>query len=115
MLSGLTLSFRDPELKRIYTREKTEFFKKSAPTVAAMLLLLTITLEIMYRGADMGTLPSYISVVNGVILFLMIIIACLHSRLTFLNKAVCPCLTVLVFLYLSFVDYDYTLGSIYYS
>jgi hypothetical protein len=46
---------------------------------------------------------------------LILVVTCLHSRIKTLQKFVCPLLTILNFAYLSFLDYDYTLGSIYYS
>ena len=46
---------------------------------------------------------------------MLLVTTALHKRLKFLHSLVCPCLTIFVFAYLSFVDYDYTLGSIYYS
>ena len=115
MLSKVTLRFNDPDLHAIYKREKTEFFQKSLPIVSSMLALLAAALEVMYRGAGMGELPSFISTVNWVFTGLLLFTTCLHSKLPFLHTLVCPMLTVITFLYISFVDYDYTVGSIYYS
>jgi uncharacterized membrane protein YoaK (UPF0700 family) len=80
-----------------------------------MLALLAGTLEFLYRFRGMGEISNYISGVNWICFLLFTIIAVLHSRWTWLHSLICPCLTVLLFLYLSFMDYDYTMGSIYYS
>ena len=83
--------------------------------VSGMLFLLAISLEIVYRGIGAGDLPAYISVINFILLILLVAVTALHTRIWNLNQLVCPLLTILNFLYLAFVDYDYTLGSIYYS
>jgi hypothetical protein len=80
-----------------------------------MLGLLAAALEVMYRGAGMGELPKFISTVNWLFTGLLMFTTCAHSRLNFLHVFVCPMLTAITFLYISFVDYDYTVGSIYYS
>jgi len=115
MLSRVTLQFNDSDLHQIYKREKTEFFQKALPIVSTMLGLLALILEIMYRAMDMGELPQFISLVNWIFLVLLLMVTCLHSRFTFLHYLICPLLTVICYLYISFIDYDYTIGSIYYS
>jgi len=115
LLSKFTLQFNDPDLQKIYTREKSEFFSKAVPVVSAMLLLLAGTLEVMYRVLDMGDLPLYMTIVNWSFFLIFILIACLHSRWTWMHTLVSPGLTAIIFLYLSFLDYDYTMASIYYS
>ena len=102
-------------MRKLYYKEKTEFFQKSTPVVALMLLVLAVSLEVLYRAMGLGNLPGYITAVNFMMLLFVLIIYFLHTRLTILNAMVCPALTILTFLYLSFVDYDYTVGSIYYS
>ena len=115
MLSKCMLQFGDPDLKRVYEREKIDFYSKAMPVVTGMIVWLAIGLEIAYRGANLGVLPIYISAVNWAFATSFLLISCLHSRCVGLHALVCPCLTALTFLYLSFLDYDYTLGSIYYS
>jgi hypothetical protein len=115
MLSRFLLRFNDPDLKQIYTREKVEFFNKVMPIVTAMVLFLSGTLEILYRVIKLGDLPTYISLINWISLLVFALIAVLHSRWNWMHTIICPCLTALTFLYLSYVDYDYTMGSIYYS
>lgn len=115
MLSKILLRFNDPDLHSIYKREKTEFFSKSLPIVTGMLGMLAGVLEIMYRGAGLGELPKFISLVNWITLLLLAIMCVLHSRWNWLHNLICPLLTIINYLYISFVDYDYTVGSIYYS
>lgn len=81
-----------------------------------MIVLLTLTLEFYYRALlTDGDLSAYISIVNGVASLLFLIMTFLHKKFPIVHSFICPGLTLLLFLYLSFVDYDYTLGSIYYS
>lgn len=115
MLSKVLLQFNDSDLHSIYKREKTEFFTKSMPIVTSMLGVLAMLLEIMYRGAGMGDLPAFISTVNWTSLMMLGIISAFHSKWNFLHYFICPLLTLINYLYISFVDYDYTVGSIYYS
>jgi hypothetical protein len=118
MLSKILLRFNDQELKKIYDREKTDFYSKAVPVITMMMLLLAGTLEAVYRFMDFGVefeLPTYISLVNWIFLLVFIVMSILHSRWFWMQALVCPSLTTILFLYLSFVDYDYTMGSIYYS
>ena len=118
MLSKILLRFNDQELKKIYDREKTDFYNKAVPVITMMMLLLAGTLEVVYRFSDNGVelaLPTYISLVNWIFLLVFIVMSILHSRWFWMQALVCPSLTLILFLYLSFVDYDYTMGSIYYS
>ena len=85
------------------------------PVVAGMIALLAGTLEILYRVKEMGEIAGYISAVNWITFLLFVIIAVLHSRWVWMHAIICPALTVLLFLYLTFMDYDYTMASIYYS
>jgi hypothetical protein len=48
ILTKFTLSFNDPDLLKIYKREKTDFFKKSLAIVSAMLGALSVGLEVGY-------------------------------------------------------------------
>jgi hypothetical protein len=115
ILSGFTLSFKDPDLQRIFDRERSDFYKKVFPVILWTLVILAGGLEVLYRALDLGEMPSYITASNFIMLFILIVIRILHTRIPMLNKLLCPLLTVLLFLYLGFLDYDYTLGSIYYS
>ena len=118
MLSKVMLRFNDEELKRIYEKEKTDFYSKAVPVITTMMFLLAISLEAIYRMLDIGVdfeLPTYISLVNWVFLVIYIVMSILHTRMFWMQSIVCPSLTLMLFLYLSFVDYDYTMGSIYYS
>ena len=115
MLSRVLLKFNDHDLHTIYTREKTEFFSRALPIVTTMLLFLAGTLEVMYRVLRMGTLPEYLSIVNWACIGTLLFVSIFHSRCTSLQKLICPLLTAMTFLYVSFIDYDYTMGSIYYS
>ena len=73
------------------------------------------TLEIMYNALDSGRLPLYVSLANWVSLLLLILVTCKHRKWSWLHKIVGPLLTALTYLYLSCMDYDYTMASIFYS
>lgn len=102
-------------MKYLYDREKSEYYNKAVPVIAAMIALLAGTLEILYRAKEMGKISNYISGVNWITFLMFVVIGVLHSRWVWMHAIVCPSLTVLLFLYLTFMDYDYTMGSIYYS
>jgi hypothetical protein len=117
VLTKFTLKFNDADLHTVYKREKTEFFSKSLLIASIMIGSLVGSVEVLFAidGEKMGTLPDYIRIINGVGFLLLILTACLHQRWTFLHFFICPILTIQMFLYISFIDYDFTLGSIYYS
>ena len=49
MLSRVLLWFDDNDMQNKYSREKGEFYKKVIPIIAAMMLALSVTLEVVYR------------------------------------------------------------------
>ena len=85
------------------------------PIISFFLLLLSAAIEILYRVMKMDDLPIAVSVVNWIFLVFFLIITFLHKRWTVLHAFVCPCLTILTYLYLCEVDYDFTLASCYYA
>ena len=117
MLTKVTLQFNDPDLRAKYQKEKVEFFSKALPVVTFALALISVMIEINFRMAFDQELrqTSYISTINWSSLTLFCIITCLHRRWATLHILVCPLLTALTFLYVCYLDYDYTMGSIYYS
>ena len=117
ILTRFLLRFNDGDLHLVYKKEKTEFYKKSLPIISGMIGLLAAALEYFYGAGSSGrdSLPGYISMTNWAFTVLLMTVTCLHTKFTFLHNFVCPMLTVLIFLYISFVDYDYSVGTIYYS
>ena len=119
ILTRFLLRFNDGDLHLVYKKEKTEFYKKSLPIVSGMLGLLAAALEYFYGAGSGGgpddKLPAYISTTNWTFTVLLMVVTIFHAKFTFLHNFVCPMLTVLIFLYISFVDYDYSVGTIYYS
>lgn len=117
MLTKVTLQFNDPDLRAKYQKEKVEFFSKALPVVTFALALISVMIEINLRMAFDQELRQtrYISTINWSSLTLFCIITCLHRRWATLHIFVCPLLTALTFLYVCYLDYDYTMGSIYYS
>jgi hypothetical protein len=49
MLSRVFLLFDDAEMRNRYAQEKKDFYKKAIPIIAAMMLLLSIAMEVVYR------------------------------------------------------------------
>lgn len=116
VLSGVCLSFLDIDLLDIYKKEKIDFYKKALPILSVIILLLTAIIEFYFRAmVAEGDLEPFISIVNAIATISILVITGLHKKFPVLHAFICPCLTLLLFMYLSFVDYDYTLGSIYYS
>lgn len=114
ILSKVTLSFNDKDLYRVYIREKTDFFRKTLIIVCIMILALCIGMEAGYSQVE-GGLPKEISILNWICFSILVVIALFHHKCTLLHVLVCPILTILTILYISFVDYDKTMQSIYYS
>ena len=117
MLTKVTLQFNDPDLRAKYQKEKVEFFSKALPVVTFALALISVMIEINLRMAFDQELRQtrYISTINWSSLTLFCIITCLHRKWATMHIFVCPLLTALTFLYVCYLDYDYTMGSIYYS
>ena len=108
------------ELKHLYDAEKADFYSKVMPIILVITILISASLEVIYRFGvtdleEADNMPFFISVVNGAAVVLMLLITCFHKCCPALHSLVAPVLTFLTFAYLSFLDYDYTLGSIYYS
>ena len=115
MLTRATLQFNDPDLRAKYQKEKVEFFSKALPVVTIVLTLISVIIEVKFRMQDEELFSNYVSMINWSSLFLFFIISCLHRRWAIMHIFVCPLLTALTFLYVCYLDYDYTMGSIYYS
>ena len=119
MLTRVTLQFNDSDLRDKYQKEKVEFFSKALPVVTTALALISVIIEINYRMQVQDdkqlSVPNYVSFINWSSLFLFFIISCFHRRWAVMHILVCPLLTALTFLYVCYLDYDYTMGSIYYS
>lgn len=75
---------------------------------------LAVGLEVAYSQIGQA-LPTMITILNWASFILIIFITFFHTRCSVLHLFVCPILTCLAMLYISFVDYDVTLQSIYYS
>lgn len=64
MLSRVFLLFDDPDMHSRYTREKKYFYKKAIPVIVAVMLILSLTLEILYRAENYGDLTILTSCIN---------------------------------------------------
>jgi hypothetical protein len=106
MLSSVFLNFTDSDLLKVYQREKTDFFKKMMPIISVMAVLISSILEILFRVLNVGSLPIYVTIINGLFCLIFIFISFMHSKWQWLHAIICPMLTIIIFIYLSFLDYD---------
>jgi hypothetical protein len=58
ILSWFLLSFKDPDMKRIYEKEKTSFFSKVMPVVSFLLVAALVALEVIYRAVKEDMMPN---------------------------------------------------------
>ena len=115
MLSLIFLTFDDKDMKATYDREKILFYSKVMPVITVTIALLTIACEIMIRVLHLGTLNMVTEIVNGSALLLFVIFTVLTRKFSVATWFVCPLLTIYVFYYLAFVDYDGVNTSIFYT
>ena len=115
MLSLVFLTFDDKDMKATYDREKIKFYSKVMPVITVTIGLLFIACEIMIRVYQLGTLNMVTEIVNGSALLLFIIFTLLTRKFSVATWFVCPLLTIFVFYYLAFVDYDGVNTSIFYT
>jgi len=115
MLSLVFLTFDDKDMKATYDREKIMFYSKVMPVITVTIALLFIACEIMIRALHLGTLSTVTEIVNGSALLMFIIFTVLTRKFSVATWFVCPLLTIYVFYYLTFVDYDGVNTSIFYT
>jgi len=102
-------------MKTTYDREKIKFYSKVMPVITVTLGLLFIACEVMIHAFQFGTFNFVTEIVNGVALLLSIILTILTRKFSSATWFVCPLLTIFVFYYLTFVDYDGVNTSIFYT
>jgi len=115
MLSLVLLKFDDQDMKTTYDREKIKFYSKVMPVITVTLGLLFIACEVMIRAFQFGTFNFVTEIVNGVALLVSIILTILTRKFSTATWFVCPLLTIFVFYYITFVDYDGVNTSIFYT
>jgi hypothetical protein len=115
MLSTIFLTFDDSDMKATYDRERITFYSKVMPVITITIVLLTVAIEVMIRVLHLGTLNMVTEIFNGSMLFLFIILTVLTRKFAVATWFICPLLTIYVFYYLAFLDYDTANSSIFYT
>jgi hypothetical protein len=115
MLSLIFLSFDEKDMQKTYDRDKITFYSKVMPVITITIFLLTAAIEVMIRVLRIGTLNMVTEIFNGSMLLLFIILTILTRKFAFATWFVCPFLTIYVFYYLAFLDYDSANSSIFYT
>jgi hypothetical protein len=105
MLSRYLLLFSNGELRTVYNQEKQEFYKKAIPIIAALLLVLSLILEILFRSMNYGDQTVATSIINWGVSFIFVGMAILIRHFIWVSWLVCPLLTLLAYYYFAFVDY----------
>ena len=117
MISRFILQYTDEDLARRFKYSRKEFYRKAIPLIAALLLILAIALEVIYRieSLDMGELSKVTSAINWVYFVLFIVLSCFIRRWSWPGHLVCPLLTLIVFYYFAFVDFQKSAAVLYFT
>jgi len=102
-------------MKTTFDREKIKFYSKVMPVITITLGLLFIACIVMNHAFNLGTFNYVTDIVNGIALLLFIILTILTRKFSIANWFVCPLLTIFIFYYTTFVDYDGVNISIFYT
>jgi hypothetical protein len=107
MLSSVLLRFTDNSAKRNYNRDRSIYFGKLLPVITFAFTALLIVIEIVYRGAKLGSLKYKTSIINAAAVVAFIGLTVINKKNhVFATWLVCPALTAFIFYYADFVDYD---------
>jgi hypothetical protein len=88
-----------------YNLEKKEFYKKAIPIIAALVFILAVTLEVIYRIVGYGQITIITSVINWICFALFFGLAFGVRRFVWTSWIVCPVLTLFTYYYFTFVDF----------
>jgi len=114
MLSTITLSFEDREMRMTFERDKKNHYGRILLVVWPILILLTIGLIILDA---MGQFETEITthVVNAAAAIIFFLLWLFVRKFAVCSWFVCPLLTAYAFYYFAMVDYDGSVVSIYYT
>lgn len=103
MLSKFFLLFTDKDMRKSYEAEKINFYKKSIPILTILLLILSMTLEILFRGYDLEHITVATSLINWIFLVILVVFSVLIWRnIYWVSWFICPMLTIIIFYYFAF-------------
>lgn len=105
-LSRSLLAIHDPMIDKRYKGERAVFYQRILPIITALLIVLAITIEVVYRGAAVAPILDATSVINWLvcILFLLLSLAMRKFEQQWPMYLICPLLTLLSFYYYAFHD-----------
>jgi hypothetical protein len=98
-----------------YNRDRQDFYKRATPIIAALILILAIVLEVLYRALKYGQLAAATSVINWISFAIFIGLTFAVRRWVFSSWLICPLLTLLSYYYFIFVDYQLTTSVVYFT
>ena len=114
MLSRILLRFDDSDMRNRYAAEKIDFYKKAIPVICSMMMILSITFEVVYRAKNYGDITILTSCINWGCFLSFLILSITVRYLWWTSWFVCPILTCLIYYYFAFVDYERTSGIVYF-
>lgn len=117
MLSRLMLQFADDDLQRRFKYSRQDFYKKAIPLITALILCLSIALEIIFRVVKVssGSLSAVTSAINWVYFAIFLTLSILIRRWVWPSWFICPLLTIIVYYYFAFVDFQHTAAVLYFT
>jgi hypothetical protein len=117
MISKIILQYADEDLSRRFKYSRQEFYRKAIPLIAGLLFILAIALEVIYRikSLDLGELSKVTSAINWCYVVLFIALSCFVRRWSWPGHLVCPLLTIIVFYYFAFVDFQKSAAVLYFT
>jgi hypothetical protein len=118
MLSRVFLQYSDDDLHRRFKASRQDFYKKALPLITFLLLALAVAIEVLYRVlrvTDLGELQLVTSAINWAYFGLFLLLSCLIRRWAWPSWLVCPLLTLIVFYYFAFVDFQRSAAVLYFT
>jgi hypothetical protein len=94
-------------MRERYNREKKEFYKKVIPVIAILILIMAIILEVLSRiSDDIIEITIITTIVNWVYFAIFVSLALLVRKWIWPSWFVCPLMTIIIYYYFAFVDYN---------
>ena len=117
MLSKVFLRYADDDIQRRFNYSRQEFYRKAIPLIAVLIFLLAVALEVIYRGLnlDLGDLSWVTSLINWGYFVLFIVLSCIVRRWNWPAYFVCPLITIIVFYYFAFADFQRSAAVLYFT
>jgi len=117
MLSKVLLHYADDDLVRRFKYSRQDFYRKALPLIAILILALAIALEVIDRVKNMGNSEMFLvtSIFNWVFFAIFVVLSCLIRKWAWPGALVCPLLTIIVYYYFAFVDYQDSPAILYFT